>query len=104
MAGVPFVMAYRTSALTFALAKRLVRVPHIALANLVAGERVVPELLQGEATPGALASALAPLVPEDSEARRRMRAGLAGIRDALGGGGAADRVAAQVLQLLEGSR
>ena len=47
LAEVPFVMAYRTSFLTWSLAKRLVKVDHIALANLVAEARVVPELLQG---------------------------------------------------------
>src|SRR5690606_5408902 len=51
LAGVPFVTVYRTSAVTWSLARRLVKVDHIALANLVAGARVVPEILQDEATP-----------------------------------------------------
>jgi lipid-A-disaccharide synthase len=100
VAGVPFVMAYRTSPLTFALAKRLVRVPHIALANLVVGERVVPEFLQDAATPEALADALDPLVPNDGEARARMLEGLVRVRAALGRPGAADRVAGKVLEIL----
>ncbi|MEX0980038.1 MAG: lipid-A-disaccharide synthase [Gemmatimonadota bacterium] len=90
--GVPFVVAYRTHPLTFWLARRLVRVDHVALANLVAGERVVPELLQDDATPEALASALLPLV-DDSPAREAMLRGLGRVRSTLGTPGAAERVA-----------
>lgn len=101
VAGVPFVMAYRTSPLTYRLAQRLVRVPHIALANLVAGERVVPEFLQDQATPEALAGALDPLVDEGSPARQTMLAGLEKVRGALGTPGAADRVAEAALEILD---
>lgn len=100
VAGVPFAMAYRTSPLTFAMAKRLVRVPHIALANLVAGREVIPELLQDEATPEALAAALAPLV-EEGPRREAMQEGLEEIRGRLGDPGAAGRVAKKALELLE---
>ncbi len=99
LAGVPFVVAYRTSSVTFALARRLVRVDHVALANLVAGERVVPELLQDEVNPQALAEATAPLLG-DTPVREAMLDGLAGIREQLGGGGASDSVADLALELL----
>jgi lipid-A-disaccharide synthase len=99
LAGVPFVVAYRTSSVTFALARRLVRVDHVALANLVAGDRVVPELLQDEVNPEALANAAAPLL-DDTPERRTMLDGLAGIRDQLGGGGASDSVADLALDIL----
>ncbi|NOY52860.1 MAG: lipid-A-disaccharide synthase [Deltaproteobacteria bacterium] len=49
--GVPMLILYRMSALTYALARRLVRVPHIGLINMVAGKRIVPELIQSEVTP-----------------------------------------------------
>lgn len=99
LAGVPFVVAYRTHPVTWRIAQRVVRVPHVALANLVAGRRVVPELLQGEVTGPSLAAALLPLV-EEGEPRTRMLAGLNEVRARLGEPGAASRVATLVEEVL----
>jgi lipid-A-disaccharide synthase len=102
LAGVPFVTVYRTHPLTFFLARRLVRVPHIALANLVAGDRVVPEVLQGDATPTHLSDLVLPLLDPDSRSRREMLSGLERVRESLGTPGAADRVAELAVEILSG--
>jgi lipid-A-disaccharide synthase len=104
LAGVPMVIAYRTHPATFWLARRLVRVDHVGLVNLVAARRVVPELLQGQVTPEALATALLPIVDE-GPARQAAVAGLDTVRAALrpdGSGTAAERVAALAAEILEG--
>jgi len=99
LAGVPFVVAYRTHPVTYALARRLVRVPYVALPNLVAGRRVVPELLQGDVVGERLVSALEPLLAEGPE-RGELLAGLAQVRSLLGTPGASARVAELVAEVL----
>jgi len=93
IAGTPMVVAYRLSPLTFAVARRAVRVPFVSLVNLIAGRAVVPEFLQGKATAPALAQALLPLLDRDGSPAAQQRAALADVRAALGSPGASDRVA-----------
>lgn len=103
LTATPLVVAYRMHPASYAVARRLVRVPHIALANLVAGRRIADEFIQHEATPGALAAALLPLLP-GGERRAEALAALAGVRARLAGSGSeaavADRVAALAKELV----
>ncbi|HOW98626.1 MAG TPA: lipid-A-disaccharide synthase [Kiritimatiellia bacterium] len=93
----PQLVVYRTSWLTYAVGKRVVRVPHLGMVNLVAGRRLCPELIQHEATPEAMASALEPLLGDTPE-RAAMREGYREVIRALGEGGAADRAAGILLE------
>jgi len=58
LADVPMVIAYRLNPVSFAIAIRMLQVPHVGLVNLIAGREVSPELLQGAVTPAALADAV----------------------------------------------
>lgn len=100
LAGVPMVVGYRVHPLTGWLARRLITVPWISLVNLVAGRQVVPELVQGAVTPAALSAAVSPLLDPGAAEAVAQRAGLAEVRQLLGGGGAAGRVAELALGLL----
>ena len=96
MLDCPMVIAYQTTALTYRAARRLIRIRHVGLPNIVAGRTICPEFIQGAAQPEALAGALLPLL-EDTPARRRMLAGYEEVRAALGPGDASTRAAGSVM-------
>jgi lipid-A-disaccharide synthase len=105
--GNPFVVVYRVSPLTYAIARRMVKVPHVAMANLIAGKRVVPELIQHDFTAANIVQHLSPLLP-DGPARESMTIELKAVREALQahpghrlGQTAIERVAAIVVQEVE---
>jgi lipid-A-disaccharide synthase len=98
---VPMIVGYRLRAFSFALAKLLVRVPHVALVNLIAEEAVVPELLQGGWTPGMLARESERLLRGAGAEQRR---GLATVRLRLGGQGASRAAAEAVAEHLADAR
>lgn len=95
--GVPMVVGYRLHAGTYMLARHLVRVPFVSLVNLVAGRRVVPELIQNALSPAAAAAALESLL---GSAGAEQREGLAEVRDRLGPPGASERAASAILEVL----
>ena len=70
--GRPMVVSYKLGSFSYRIASRLVDTPYIALPNILAGEELVPELIQDAATPEALARALLPLLDEDHESARRV--------------------------------
>ena len=96
--GVPLVVAHRTSPLTFELARRLATVSSSCMVNLVAGEGIVPERIQAQARPAALAALLARLL-RDPASRAEMQRGLERAVERLGPPGAAERVADLALAL-----
>jgi lipid-A-disaccharide synthase len=84
MMGVPFVMVYRVAPLTYILGRPWVKVPHLAMVNLVAGKEVVPELVQGDFTAANVILKLKEILA-DGPARTQMIEGLANVREALRG-------------------
>ena len=93
--GVPFLVAYKISALSWLIGTLLIRAPSKSLPNLLAGKRIVPELFQNEATPGALAGAAREYL-ESPEKYAAMREELGKIRGRLGERRASDAAAAVV--------
>jgi lipid-A-disaccharide synthase len=105
MMATPFVMVYRVSPLTYVLGKPRIKVPHFAMVNLIAGEEIVPELVQDAFTAANIVSKLKELLP-DGSLRGAMLEGLARVKARLGtsdpqdAGSAAERAADAVLRLL----
>lgn len=102
--GTPFVMVYRVSPLTYLLGRSRVKVPYFAMVNLIAGEEVVPELVQSDFTADNVVSRIKEILP-DGAARNRMLEELAKVKATLqspfeGQVHAADRAAAAILELL----
>lgn len=90
--GRPMVIVYRLSWLTYLIARRLVRVEHIGMVNLIAGERLMPELIQSEVTAERIVAETRVLL-DDAKLRARIVDKLAKLRERLGAPGAAERVA-----------
>jgi lipid-A-disaccharide synthase len=101
--GTPFVMVYKVSPLTYVLGRPWVKVPHLAMVNLIAGREVVPELVQGDFSPQKVVDHLGEILP-DGPARATMIEGLAKVRESLrspdhGKAGPAERAAETILRL-----
>jgi len=95
----PMIIVYRVSPLSYRVGKALIKVPHIGLVNLIADKRIVPELIQHEASPEEIArQALALLT--DPDKLKRLKDDLADVTQRLGTSGASDKVAKIALDLL----
>jgi lipid-A-disaccharide synthase len=99
--GNPFVVVYRVSRITYAVAQRVVRVAHVGMVNLIAGRRIVPELIQHDFTASKVVEQVRPLL-ENEEARATMQSDLRTVGAALrvNGEGAIQHAARIALQLI----
>jgi len=95
----PLIAVYRVSPISYLVGRLLVRVPHVSLVNLIAEDRVVPELLQGKMAPEKLAAALERLWSSPSEQQAMIRA-FERVRRRLGRPGAAARAAEEIVSML----
>jgi lipid-A-disaccharide synthase len=99
VAGCPFVIGYRASAIDYAIASRIATVRDIGMVNLIAGRRIVPEFVQDDLQPKPVAAELLALLDPASQKRATMLNGLAEVRAKLGTPGASKRVATMALEL-----
>jgi len=97
--GVPMILVYRASTITFWVGKRVLKVPFIGLVNLVAGEQVIPELIQDDLTPDRLAHEALEIL-EGGQKRENMIEKLGMVKERLGRGGASERTAKIAIEML----
>jgi len=97
---VPTVIVYRLATLTYVLGKLLVKIPDIGLPNIIAGRRIMPELLQSEVTPANIARQSIALLT-DKSVREQAMADLTEVREKLGETGAVNRVAQVILEVAQ---
>jgi lipid-A-disaccharide synthase len=100
MSGTPMVVIYRTSGLTYLLARSMVKIPWIAMPNVLASAAIVPELIQGEAVPGRIAEE-ADNILGDAQRYREISGRLMSLRDSLRRDGGMDDLAARALAMAE---
>jgi lipid-A-disaccharide synthase len=102
LAGMPMAVTYRVNPITAALARRMIRVPHVAMVNLLAGRAVVPELLQEDCNPARLAQTVRALIG-DPAAASAQRAAFRTVADTLRApsGQPSEAAAEAVLQVLD---
>ena len=95
----PMVIIYKVSFLAWLIGKSVVKLPYIGLVNIIAGEMIVPELLQNEATPLNIADKSLELL-KDEKRLQNVRYALLRVKEKLGGPGASRRAANQVLEVI----
>lgn len=98
--GVPMIITYRISPLSYNIAKRVVKVPYVGLVNLVAGEEVAPELLQENVKPQIIAEKAQEIL-DDADRKAAIKEKLADVRKSLGEPGASARTAGIAFEMLK---
>ena len=98
LCALPTILVYRVSPLTYALAKLLVKVKYVGLANLIAGEPVMPELLQSDANPETISRAAFQMLDDPDHYRKKLEI----VRRRLGTPGAPKRTARIILSMISG--
>ncbi len=101
--GRPMVVIYRLSSLSYGLGRRFVHVDDVAMVNLIAGRRIVPELIQDDCTPERIAAETLSLLTDPARAEQT-RTALAEVRGKLGAAGASGRAAEAVLEVARSRR
>jgi lipid-A-disaccharide synthase len=93
------IVLYKTSPLTYLLAKALVKIPHIGMVNIVAGKKIVPEFIQSQAKPEKIAEEMEKILKDEDE-YKRIKIELNEVKTRLGEKGAYRRGARIVNQML----
>ncbi|HEY5133269.1 MAG TPA: lipid-A-disaccharide synthase [Candidatus Krumholzibacteriaceae bacterium] len=101
LSGTPMVVSYRTSAVSYAIGKSLVKIPWIAMPNVLGRRRIVPELIQSDATPERIANEAVSILGDPAR-YRTMSADLISLRSLLEGPGGVNRIAAIALRMAAG--
>ena len=97
----PMVVIYKTSSLSWLLAKSFIKIPHIAMANVVAGKKVVPECIQFQATGKKIAEELKNIFTNDDKIST-IKSELKKVKESLGSSGASQRAAQEILTTIGG--
>ena len=100
ISGTPLIVVYKTNPISAALARRLIRIPYVAMVNVVAQERIVPELLQSDFNARNVSNHVRELI-SDEEYRTRMKEGLNRVVRLLGSPGASERAAAALSERIK---
>jgi lipid-A-disaccharide synthase len=101
--GVPMVVAYRVSPLSFTIGKLIIKTPFVSLVNLIAEKEIVPELLQDDVTPQGLAER-ASIILDNEAYRKEMIMNLGKVRESIGGPGASLNTARIAMKLIDSKR
>ena len=99
MMGIPMVITYKVAWLTYAIVEHMIKIPHIGLANIIAGEEVAKEYVQKHATPAVLAAEIAHIL-DDQDYAEEMKQKLAEVKRRLGEGGGSDNLARLAIEML----